>query len=104
MVHATISYTIVTASIAPQVELYTTLACRVHRPDLPDFDTYRRLPRDFAHSLSSFNIFANDTIANTLFKRMGGQPNACSSDPTVQATVAKLSASTCIQFQSSDYS
>jgi hypothetical protein len=93
MISAPVSTLIMGSTAAPQVELYTTLACRVHRPDLPSIGA--QAGRDLPNSFSTFQILVNDAIENALFKRMEmGQPNPCSSDPAVQATVAKLTTGT----------
>ncbi|KAG7092716.1 hypothetical protein E1B28_009046 [Marasmius oreades] len=64
------------ATIAPRVEIYTMLACRVYRSDIfPEAG-----PNSF---LSSFN-FARLNLAD--------DSRACFSDPVVSAAVAKLAA------------
>ncbi|KAJ6525824.1 hypothetical protein DFH09DRAFT_1188244 [Mycena vulgaris] len=73
---------ILAATMAAKYELYTTLVCRVHRPELVNeslTNTNSLLRLDLLNSHPSFNI------VNKMF-----QPNPCSSDPVVQAAVAKL--------------
>ncbi|KAJ7735098.1 major facilitator superfamily domain-containing protein [Mycena maculata] len=63
---------IMAGMVAPQVELYTELACRIHRTD------YRK--ETFAGS---------DHLSNDLYLQEASV-NPCSSDPAVQAAVARL--------------
>ncbi|KAF9444748.1 MFS general substrate transporter [Macrolepiota fuliginosa MF-IS2] len=60
------------ATIAPRIEVYTTLACRVIRPDIYS-------------DVSQPNTAVLSTVAET-------RPQRCAADPVVQAAVAKLSA------------
>ncbi|KAJ6532748.1 major facilitator superfamily domain-containing protein [Mycena vulgaris] len=99
MALAPLSSLILGAQVGPQVELYTTLACRVHKPDyevepLTRVGTYSLHPHGFSDLSPSFNILVNGAIDDTLFKRTFSmnttQPNPCSSDPAVQAAVAKF--------------
>ncbi|KAG5636197.1 hypothetical protein H0H81_008867 [Sphagnurus paluster] len=93
------------ATIAPRIEIYTMLACRVHKPDifrqtLPslggmfDFPGTSPILPPMIPANTTFND--NFGISSSDMKNGGSTPdkpnNACASDPTVQAAVAKLNA------------
>ena len=61
------------ATIAPKIEVYTMLACRVHKPDI--FEE------------SGFLVGTSSNLHAT-----GSGNRACFSDPVVSAAVAQLSA------------
>jgi hypothetical protein len=74
------------AKIAPRLEIYTVLACSVQRPDIV-----------FGHVLSDPSVFAGFHGHTGLrsFTDEAGVPRSfntsiCTSDPVVQATVAKM--------------
>ena len=82
------------ATIAPRIEVYTTLACSVHRPDIFG-ESFRQLDiLDFiqhsddhripvvAHPSSPVDINDADTPPT--------RKQRCAADPVVQAAVAKL--------------
>ncbi|TFK68620.1 MFS general substrate transporter [Pluteus cervinus] len=92
------------ATIAPRIEVYTALACSVHKPDIFN-DTYS----DSGKHLISWNLDntlrmtpENSTLqvslvwVNTPGTHFADKlsdpkkPNLCASDPVVQAEVAKL--------------
>ncbi|KAJ7729399.1 major facilitator superfamily domain-containing protein [Mycena maculata] len=72
MVFVSIGSIIMAGTVAPQVELYTELACRVHRTD------YRKE-----------TLAGSDHLSNDLYLKEASA-NPCSSDPVVQAAVARL--------------
>ena len=103
------------ATLAPKVEIYTLLACRVHKPDIYHesriYDAFSEVvaPRvDFARTIESDLKFPWAPINNSLVgteaeerqnfvvltgRAIGKKPNSpCAADPTVQAAVARLSA------------
>lgn len=67
------------ATIAPRIEVYTSLACRVHKPEV------------FQQSFSSISF---GKLPNTTLSQENNiQPNIpylCASEPIVQAAVATL--------------
>jgi hypothetical protein len=93
------------ATIAPKIEIYTLLACSVHKPDI-----FRdsRLSTDIFHTLynredtlssttfpPSFNLAATDAEghhdnASDVSFMEKPVPSPCASDPVVQAAVSKL--------------
>ncbi|KAJ7046990.1 major facilitator superfamily domain-containing protein [Mycena alexandri] len=88
------------ATLAPKIEIYTLLACSVHKPDI--FKDRKSLPASLPLSLlpraeyqaeitfpPSFDIaLNNDTSPPTEEPK----PSPCSSDPVVLAAVARLTA------------
>ncbi|KAJ7150962.1 major facilitator superfamily domain-containing protein [Mycena crocata] len=80
---------ILSAKVAPEVELYTALACRVEKPE--ETNTSFFLPNHQPNVTPSFDV---------LFETLQTAPvqtaafNPCSSDPAVQAAVAKLTTAT----------
>ena len=96
------------ATIAPRIEVYTLLACFVHKPDIFErLGGYRGFPTETSPHL----VFPPITLANSLghqsilrflpslpvsgaqnFSYATAQPNPCASDPVVQAAVATLNA------------
>ncbi|KAJ7928150.1 major facilitator superfamily domain-containing protein [Mycena leptocephala] len=83
-----LSYIILSSTVGAQVELFTDLACRVHRPEfqLTSIDSRSMSPKILPNSLSSVKIIVN----NPDFAEMTPAFTPCSSDPAVQAAVAKL--------------
>lgn len=96
------------ATVAPKVEVYTMLACRVHKPDIfhsmagHDAVLMPNLLRS-EHAYSAIPWASNmvsqsnsSSQASTLFvqveKRDRKPANPCAADPVVQAAVARLSA------------
>ncbi|EDR03207.1 uncharacterized protein LACBIDRAFT_307381 [Laccaria bicolor S238N-H82] len=97
------------AMMAPRIEIYTTLACRVHKPDIFEqsfpglelglvdaFEVFGQLP----HRNGSAGLFIDqiyrprltDNSVRTTRESPTTKPNRCASDPVVQAAVAKLTA------------
>ena len=62
------------ATIAPRIEVYTTLVCRVIRPDI-------------YHDVQIPELFRVGRLLGPT------RPQQCAADPVVQANVAKLAAS-----------
>ncbi|KAJ7154672.1 major facilitator superfamily domain-containing protein [Mycena filopes] len=86
MVLAPLSATILTLTVAAQVELYTQLACRVHRSEFQLVGSTS--PPVFPPSFNKMNsAFTVRSIASTI-QTLDVPP--CSADPGVQAAVAKL--------------
>ena len=96
------------AMIAPRIEIYTTLACRVHKPDIfeqsfPGLElglvdasrVFGQLPHTDSSGLSIDQIYRprlTDNSGRTTREKPTTKPNRCASDPVVQAAVAKLTA------------
>jgi hypothetical protein len=96
---------VASAAFAPRIEVYTALACKVHRPEY--FVTEATHPSSVERQnldLKSFprssfdspdavdRLYLDDVGSLSLFQ--GGSKrdlNPCASDPVVQAAVAKLS-------------
>ncbi|KAJ7484398.1 major facilitator superfamily domain-containing protein [Mycena latifolia] len=98
MILGPVSTITLTATAAPQIELYTTLACRVHHKPgfeseaLTNIDT-SLLPRGLPSFPSSFSVVVDNVVQSTFFKRLPVEvldSNPCASEPAVQATVATL--------------
>ena len=103
------------STIAPKIEIYTFLACSVHKPDIyysqklpviggiegviPVIDNSPIIPSldqpqvDVTHDNLGMVHISNLTNAED-----NTGPQACASDPVVQAAVAKLSAGTFLSF------
>lgn len=103
------------ATMAPRIEIYTMLACSVHKPDV-----FKRNFPDFEWDLHGLSLgAANPNISSSIFPVMPiayassvsvpivapifatsqdngtvtpPRRNLCASDPVVQAAVAKLTA------------
>lgn len=107
------------ATLAPKVEIYTQLACRVHKPDIYDSQTWdagdafskaltpraevgRSVESDLSFPWAPIIRSNNSPLVGTpedprpvvLAGRATGKKPAspCAADPTVQAAVARLSA------------
>ena len=104
------------ATLAPRIEIYTMLACSVHKPDLfrQNFPGIESYPHSTIHETSGLNyqvpssdIPTSDIHVDHVFPRIypfldsfpknGSTPppkkgNLCASDPVVLAAVAKLTA------------
>lgn len=93
------------ATLAPRVEIYTTLACSVHKPDifrqafpalgnmLFSYDVIPSIIPPTANYTSSVGmIFLDHSGLQDITGDQPSRPNLCASDPVVQAAVAKLSA------------
>jgi len=93
--------------IAPRIEIYTTLACRVHKPDIFEqsfpglelglVDTsgvFGQLHTDSSELLVDqiYRPRLTDSLGQTTRENPATKPNRCASDPVVQAAVAKLTA------------
>ena len=93
------------ATAAPRIEIYTTLACSIHRPDIFGESSQQLDILDFVQPLNNYRIPAahqsgsidmSDAfmIGKSLqFKDADTPPTRkqrCASDPVVQAAVAKL--------------
>ncbi|KAG2019931.1 hypothetical protein CC2G_005324 [Coprinopsis cinerea AmutBmut pab1-1] len=77
--------------LAPKVELFTMLACRVHKPDIYDGGLLQASPAQIPET-SAASLIASVVLPEvTKFDHLTA-PNPCATDPTVQAAVAKLSA------------
>jgi len=112
------------ATLAPSIEIYTMLACSVHKPDIFKqafigvdlgsfgfpFDDIQNslLPPLMANSSAPSNITLGWVDLTNDNSNMGLQndtdkgpkkPNLCASDPVVQAAVAKLTAGKYIYLQ-----
>ena len=89
------------ATLAPRVEIYTTLACRVHRPDIYDqpfsflMGNAADSSRAMSHVPSNLLDVRNFSTRGLDYNELIAQGKRCASDPVVQAAVAKLSASKC---------
>lgn len=110
------------ATITPRIEMYTMLACSVHKPDIfrQNFPGVELGLQSFAVSdvkalnLSAPNtspvieipvhlpqVPATNTDADDRDEPAPDPPkrgNQCASDPVVQAAVAKLTAGACVRF------
>ncbi|KAJ7201587.1 major facilitator superfamily domain-containing protein [Mycena pura] len=81
-----------------QIELFTNLACRrLQRPEsmqesIALIDTYSLSQNNLSDLSPSFNIVDNHQILRAAFLVPESAITPCSSDPTAQAEVAKLSA------------
>jgi hypothetical protein len=85
------------ATVAPRIEIYTLLACFVHRPDIFKIPQTVGAHAGFPTGAPVFTdvtsrVFASS--ASVLGLQNGtdatAQPSLCASDPVVQAAVAKL--------------
>lgn len=89
------------ATLAPRVEVYTTLACRVHRPDIYDQDfsgttADRAVSKIIPSYYVSSSVLGIHSLGTRELKLNGPvEGKRCASDPVVQAAVAKLSAGKC---------
>jgi hypothetical protein len=110
------------ATIAPRIEIYTMLACSVHKPDVfrhnfpgIDIDLHSTIHEtsglDFRASglATSSHIHVVDAYFPGIYPFLDSSPgngstplprkgNLCASDPVVQAAVAKLTASKCSSY------
>jgi hypothetical protein len=86
------------ATLAPRIEIYTMLACNVHKPEytanLHLGSTGFPFPTKIAGEYGViptvlYNISA-PLITGKISSGGGQNPNTCASDPVVQAAVAKL--------------
>ncbi|KAK7054690.1 hypothetical protein VNI00_003153 [Paramarasmius palmivorus] len=78
------------ATIAPRVEVYTMLACRVHKPDIYyESDYYAPQLQAFGNSTTS--LFQQSQLNANVHIELA-KANPCAADPVVQAAVAKLAA------------
>ncbi|KAJ7087857.1 major facilitator superfamily domain-containing protein [Mycena epipterygia] len=90
------------ATIAPKIEIYTLLACSVHKPEI--FRDQQLLSTNLPFSLRphkdplvgitfppSFDIAINNSTSTIIsMDEPSRSPNTCSTDPVVLAAVAKL--------------
>ncbi|KAF8808993.1 MFS general substrate transporter [Phlegmacium glaucopus] len=95
------------STLAPRIEIYTTLACSIHRPDIFRGSSQQQDILDFvqqsndhrtpavAHQSGSVDIFGVFIIEESIQSNDADTPptrkQRCASDPIVQAAVAKLS-------------
>ncbi|KAJ7707843.1 major facilitator superfamily domain-containing protein [Mycena metata] len=91
MAFAPLSATLLTLAVAAQIELYTQLVCRVHRPEFQlasnaNFTTPNQIPL----ALPSFNMMKSGLV--TLIT--GGGLPPCSEDPDIQSAVARFTTAT----------
>ena len=92
------------ATMAPRIEIYTVLACSVHKPDIfkqsfPGLELgLVEEPRQLSthSSIQLIDRVYLPHLTNKLGRAANGSvptnPNLCASDPVVQAAVAKLTA------------
>ena len=90
------------ATAAPRIEIYTTLACSVHRPDIfgesfqqpdiLDFVQHSGIPAT-AHRYSIFSVEKSLQVGDA--DTPPTRKQRCASDPVVQAAVAKLTTGAC---------
>ena len=91
------------ATLAPRVEIFTTLACRVHRPDIYDQgfmgnagESLRATSKFILSHVSSNLLQVHSVSTRGLeYNELIGSGKRCASDPVVQAAVAQLLASKC---------
>lgn len=94
------------ATIAPKIEIYTLLACSVHKPEI--FRDQHLLSTNLPFSLRpqkdslvditfppSFDIAINNNTST--MDELNGSPSTCATDPVVLAAVAKLATGQCLQ-------
>lgn len=74
------------ATMAPKVEIFTQLACRAHKPEL-----FGNIFGDNPQIIFS-PIVKTAPSVDLSFTTTLGKPNACASDPIVQAAVARFNA------------
>ncbi len=106
------------ATLAPRVEVYTTLACAVHKPDIlkQSFSDvalgHRVALRDSESSTLDFHARSHDPIEITFPKshhflnyksfseanRNSPNRNLCAADPVIQAATAKFIAGQILVF------
>lgn len=89
------------ATMAPRIEIYTILACSVHKPDIfkqsfPGLELGlveepRQLPTHSSAQLID-RIYPSYSTNKATNESVPTKPNLCASDPVVQAAVAKLTA------------
>ncbi|KAI3600040.1 hypothetical protein WG66_011111 [Moniliophthora roreri] len=80
------------ATIAPRVEIYTMLACRVHKPDVYyESDYYISWLQDYRRP-DNFTMSHNQVHSYGSVHVQTARANPCAADPVVQAAVAKLAA------------
>ena len=107
------------AMIAPRIEIYTTLACRVHKPDIfeqsfPGLElglvdasgVFGQLPHTDSSGLLIDQVYRpplTDNSGRTTREKPTTKPNRCASDPVVQAAVAKLTAGAFVIFIPNTY-
>lgn len=87
--------------MAPRIEIYTILACSVHKPDIfkqsfPGLELGlveepRQLPTHSSAQLID-RIYPSYSTNKATNESVPTKPNLCASDPVVQAAVAKLTA------------
>lgn len=92
------------ATMAPRIEIYTILACSVHKPDIfkqsfPGLELglveeRRQLPTDPSTQLIDriYLPYLTNKLGQATNTSVPTKPNLCASDPVVQAAVAKLTA------------
>jgi hypothetical protein len=92
------------ATMAPRIEIYTVLACSVHKPDIfkqsfPGLELGlveepRQLPTHSSARLIGgiYPPHLTDKSGQATNASVPTKPNLCASDPVVQAAVAKLTA------------
>jgi len=85
---------VASAKIAPRLEIYTVLACSVHKPDISGQDFGHVLgPPVFALPPHSYGLTGTSLDSFRSFNA-----STCGSDPVVQAAVAKLMAGLSVCF------
>ncbi|KAJ7063503.1 major facilitator superfamily domain-containing protein [Mycena amicta] len=77
------------ATLAPKVEVYTLLACSVHKPEI--FKDMIATHQTFSHPLSPFVETKNLSGVSTLRIRQEYPVSECTEDPVVSAATARLS-------------
>ncbi|KAJ7510054.1 major facilitator superfamily domain-containing protein [Mycena galericulata] len=98
MVATPFSTIAMSATLAPKVEIYTLLACSVHKPEIfKNMQTY--VPSIFPRPLDAFYVnttfppsfdIATSNSASLVISMDEPIPSPCAADPVVQAAVAKL--------------
>ncbi|KAJ7097761.1 major facilitator superfamily domain-containing protein [Mycena belliarum] len=95
-----ISTIAMSATMAPKIEVYTLLACSVHKPEIfkdtqlfsahlpPSLRPHDDGPNTGASVRPSFDVALSNT--STMNAMTDQKPSPCASDPVVQAAVAKL--------------
>lgn len=74
------------ATLAPKVAIYTSLACAQHKPEIASNST-RSIPFFVSHTDNfSYTVFKDTELPGTIKI----PSDLCKSDPVVQAAVAKL--------------
>ncbi|KAJ7753718.1 major facilitator superfamily domain-containing protein [Mycena metata] len=91
MAFAPLSAALLTLALAAQIELYTQLVCRVHRPEFQLASNANfTMPNQIPLTLLSFNMMKSSLVTSIT----GGGLPPCSEDPDIQSAVARFTAAT----------